>query len=136
MMRTPCRSCAQHPYCPLPAASVSSPYSPFLINGTPAAPKLSVHTLKYPLRGLPNQSIQIVSMRSLQYDLRYMPQTHGNLKWPFSLVGVFAQLLSAQASEYQNRVYTCCNTSTYIGDAVANKDGIVHVNAQLITSAE
>src|SRR2546426_676329 len=53
-----------------------------------------------------------------------------------SLVGVFAQLLSTQASKYQDSGDPNCKTSMYIGDVIANKDSITQVDAQLITSAQ
>jgi hypothetical protein len=49
---------------------------------------------------------------------------------------MLVELLSPPASKYQDCLYPCRQTGMYIGDGVTYKYGVMHVNAQFVTSAQ
>ncbi len=77
-----------------------------------------------------------MSMPSLKNYLCRHLQALGDRTSSPRLTGVFAKMFSTQAGQHQQRRYTSRPTGSHIGDAIADKEGIAHIDAQLIASAQ
>ena len=75
----------------------------------------------------------ILQVKTLQNKLDGVLEVHGNTEWAIGFVLVVAELLHTEAGQHEHRTCPGSETGAHIANAIADKNGVVEINAQFVT---